>query len=264
MLAMPPILTDRLAGKRFALIDFSLEQQSSISNALTQSHGFCRAFGREALGRNELGTFDVILLRAGVPLDIAAASVLIEIGKPVLLVGPRDVVYQRVAGLGEIAQDFLIEPWDAEDLLLRCVHVLSLAERGVRPARPRDADSHPTVIVADDDASTRAIVQRVLKNSGFVCHAAGDGSEALEMTRTLHPDVVILDVNMPALDGFEVLSRIKDNPDTKAIPVLLLTSRQQETDVLRGFALEAADYVIKPFNPMELTARVSRLIRNSL
>lgn len=263
MLATTPVLADRLLGIRFALIDFSLEQQNSITSMLEQSRAFCRAFSREALTRSELGTFDVILLRAGVPLDIAAAAALIELGKPLLLVGPREIVYQRATGLGEIAQDFLIEPWEPEDLLLRCVHVLSLAGRGFGPARAPRADAHPVIVLADDDASTRAIVERVLKNSGFVCHAADDGNQALEMTGRLHPNAVVLDINMPAMDGFEVLSRIKANPQTKAIPVLLLTARQQEVDVLRGFALEAADYVTKPFNPMELTARISRLVRDN-
>jgi len=90
------------------------------------------------------------------------------------------------------------------------------------------------------------------------CHTAADGLEAIAAARRLKPQVAVLDVNMPGMDGFEVLAAIR----AEGIPsrVVLLTARQQETDVIRGFTLGADDYVVKPFSPMELVARLKRLL----
>ena len=81
------------------------------------------------------------------------------------------------------------------------------------------------------------------------------------MARTFSPHVAILDINMPRMDGFEVLSAIKGDAFTRDVRVVMLSARQRETDVVRGFALGADDYVTKPFSPMELVARVKRALR---
>jgi DNA-binding response OmpR family regulator len=103
-----------------------------------------------------------------------------------------------------------------------------------------------------------ALVRTALQNFGMECHTSGDGAAALEAIRRLEPHAAVLDVNMPGMDGYEVLAAIRasDMP----VKVLLLTARQQENDVLRGFALGADDYVVKPFSPMELVARLKRLL----
>jgi len=90
------------------------------------------------------------------------------------------------------------------------------------------------------------------------CEAVSNGGDVIKAVAGSRPDLVVLDVNMPQLDGFEVLSALKNDQKTKSIPVVLLTARQQETDILRGFSLGAEDYVIKPFSPMELVARIKR------
>ncbi|HEU5162503.1 MAG TPA: response regulator, partial [Thermoanaerobaculia bacterium] len=92
------------------------------------------------------------------------------------------------------------------------------------------------------------------------CEIAADGREALERARALVPDAMILDVNMPYLDGFEVLAAMRNESALQDVPVIILTSVQQESDVVRGFALGADDYVVKPFNPMELLARLRRIV----
>ena len=80
------------------------------------------------------------------------------------------------------------------------------------------------------------------------------------MVRTVVPDIVILDVNMPGIDGFEVLTQLRAENLNARIPVVLLTARHQESDVLKGFSCGASDYITKPFNPMEVTARVARYL----
>ena len=95
----------------------------------------------------------------------------------------------------------------------------------------------------------------------MTCHVAANGKQALESARALKPSAIILDVNMPYIDGFEVLSTLRNDPETADVPIVMLTSVQQESDIVRGFGLGADDYVVKPFNPMELLARIRRLVR---
>jgi DNA-binding response OmpR family regulator len=83
------------------------------------------------------------------------------------------------------------------------------------------------------------------------------------MALRIQPHAIILDVNMPELDGFAVLTQLKQNDRTRSIPVVMLTGMRQEKDIIRGFALGADDYVVKPFNPMELAARLRRLLKAS-
>jgi two-component system phosphate regulon response regulator PhoB len=138
-------------------------------------------------------------------------------------------------------------------------------ERRVAPPTtpaPRAADTTtPRVIVADDDATVVALVSTTLRNYGIECHAAANGQEALEMARDLQPDAIVLDLNMPQLDGFAVLAALRNERATRDVAVVILSARQQEADILRGFGLGADDYVVKPFNPMELAVRLKRMIR---
>ena len=129
------------------------------------------------------------------------------------------------------------------------------ARRKLRQRWAEEADR-----VADDDSTIRALVEAAVGNAGFECRVATDGAAALEMIRSWHPDMAVLDVNMPNRSGFEVLSALRNDPLTREIRVILLTARQQETDIIRGFGLGADDYVIKPFSPMELVARMKRLL----
>jgi len=114
-----------------------------------------------------------------------------------------------------------------------------------------------TVVIADDDDAVRTVVRSALEKYGWRCRVATNGSDALQLIREQRPDAAVLDVNMPGMDGFEVLAAVR----AEGIPVrvILLTARQQEQDVLRGFSLGSDDYVVKPFSPMELVARLKRL-----
>jgi DNA-binding response OmpR family regulator len=128
-------------------------------------------------------------------------------------------------------------------------------------AAPAAAPEDRVVVVADDDLVISALVAATLTSHGIRCHVARHGREALEMTRQLQPSALVLDINMPQMDGFEVLRALKDDPTTASTPVVLLSVRRQEADVLRAFGLGADDYVAKPFNPVELLARLKRVMR---
>lgn len=118
----------------------------------------------------------------------------------------------------------------------------------------------PRVVVADDDNDIRRLVQLTVANAGCDVTAAPDGESALEAVRAVMPDLVILDVLMPRMDGWEVAKELKRDPKTAGIPIMFLTSKGQEHDVLEGFEAGGADYVVKPFSPRELQARVRSVL----
>jgi CheY-like chemotaxis protein len=117
------------------------------------------------------------------------------------------------------------------------------------------------VLIADDDADILLLVKAVLERSGHEVVAASDGAEALAIVRARKPDLAVLDIAMPEVDGLEVLRRLRADPTTSELPVMLLSARAQEADVKRGFASGASAYLKKPFSPRELSEHVAELLR---
>ena len=114
----------------------------------------------------------------------------------------------------------------------------------------------PLVLVADDDPDILSLVTLRLERSGYDVVGAGDGEQALSTALERTPDLALLDVMMPKLDGYEVTERLRSHEATRHVPVILLTARVQEADVARGVEAGADDYVRKPFSTQELGARV--------
>ena len=121
-------------------------------------------------------------------------------------------------------------------------------------------NGRPLILVADDDPDILALVSFRLERAGYDIVAATNGEEAVEVALARRPDLAILDVMMPRLDGYEATRRLREQEDTSHIPVILLTARVQEGDVARGFDAGADDYVKKPFSPQELGARVQAVL----
>jgi len=119
-----------------------------------------------------------------------------------------------------------------------------------------------TILVVDDEEDIVELVQLNLAREGFQTLACTTGEEALEIAESRLPDLIILDVMLPGIDGMEVCRRLKANPDTRQIPVLMLTAKVEEADVVAGLELGAGDYVTKPFSGKVLAARVRRLLRS--
>src|SRR3954471_20009891 len=116
------------------------------------------------------------------------------------------------------------------------------------------------ILVVDDDDDIRGLVRTLLERAGHEVSDASDGREGLRELYAASPDLVILDVAMPGLDGWEVLQRIREVSD---VPVLMLTARDAELERVRGLKGGADDYVVKPFGRQELVARVQALLRRS-
>jgi len=142
------------------------------------------------------------------------------------------------------------------------------AEGGaVDAATPPPVEAPPTTrtlkaLVVDDDPDLRRIVRVMIERSDLGLHVmtAQDGAEALSLADLERPDIVVLDVSMPGLDGFEVCRRLRSDPRTRTVPVLMLTARDSPESVTRGFEEGTDDYVVKPFRPEDLLARMRRMI----
>lgn len=117
-----------------------------------------------------------------------------------------------------------------------------------------------TVLVVDDEDIVREVVCTYLEREGYTTHQASAGRAALELVETTDPDLVVLDVMLPEIDGFSILGELRKRSN---IPVILLTARTEETDRVLGLELGADDYVVKPFSPRELAARVRSVLRRS-
>jgi diguanylate cyclase (GGDEF)-like protein len=116
------------------------------------------------------------------------------------------------------------------------------------------------ILVADDEPHIRRILQFLLENEGYEVFLAEDGSQAWEAVRNFQPDLVLLDVMMPRMDGFAVLDEIRAGFETATLPVIMLTAKGESSDKVRGLRGGANDYVIKPFNHDELLLRVGNLL----
>jgi DNA-binding response OmpR family regulator len=123
-----------------------------------------------------------------------------------------------------------------------------------------NAERQPLVLVADDDADIRALVTFRLERAGYRVVTASDGEQALELARAESPDLAVLDVMMPRLTGLEVTKRLRDQHETSALPVILLTARVQESDIALGIEAGADEYITKPFSPQELGRRVQAIL----
>ncbi|MDX6664941.1 MAG: hypothetical protein QOG68_1147 [Solirubrobacteraceae bacterium] len=116
------------------------------------------------------------------------------------------------------------------------------------------------ILVVDDDADIRGLVKELLERSGALVQEAADGKEALRMLYDVRPELILLDISMPEMDGWQTLERIREMTD---VPVLMLTAREGELEAVRGLKAGADDYVRKPFGRQELLARVQALLRRS-
>lgn len=121
-------------------------------------------------------------------------------------------------------------------------------------------DKQHTVLIADDEAQIRDILSIYFKKEGFKVIEAADGAEALMQTQSAKPDIIILDIMMPVLDGLEVCKQVRKVSD---VPIIMLTARDEDDDRILGLEIGADDYITKPFNAREVVARVNAVLRRS-
>jgi two-component system, OmpR family, alkaline phosphatase synthesis response regulator PhoP len=118
------------------------------------------------------------------------------------------------------------------------------------------------IVLAEDESHIARLITFKLEREGYEIHWAADGGSALEKVKEVIPDLVLLDIMMPVMDGYEVLKNIKRDDSLKDIPVIMLTAKSQEQDIIKGFDLGSEDYIVKPFKPAELAARIKKILRD--
>ena len=118
-----------------------------------------------------------------------------------------------------------------------------------------------TILIAEDEADIRQLVSFNLERETYKTITAGDGKEALTLATSKIPDLIILDLMLPIMDGFSVFKELKIDSRTKDIPVIMLTAKAQLDDIIAGLEMGADDYLTKPFSPKELVLRVKALLK---
>ncbi len=116
------------------------------------------------------------------------------------------------------------------------------------------------IVLAEDEPQIARLIEFKLKKEGYSVTWKENGEEALKAIKEDKPDIILLDIMMPVMGGYEVLRRLKEDENLKSIPVIMLTARAQEKDVVKGIDMGAEDYITKPFHPAELLARVKRIL----
>jgi two-component system alkaline phosphatase synthesis response regulator PhoP len=121
--------------------------------------------------------------------------------------------------------------------------------------------SKPHILVVEDEEDIQELLAYNLGREGYRVTAVGSGEELQQQTRAAVPDLIVLDLMLPGMDGLEVCRRLKGEPDTRNVPIVMLTAKEEESDIVAGLELGADDYVTKPFSPKVLVARVRAVLR---
>jgi len=268
---VPDLIVNELRGKRIGLIGMADREADRICAALERVGAKPRMFASEdSPDLESIRILNAVILHVR-PETLnspwLAPAFVPPPGLPLVFIGGRELLLSLDPGIQARAREFLIDGWQPEEALMRVSFALSRPLASIRPGRGTSeaaaeggsTDLRPeTVVIADDDVSVRTVVQATLQKYGWRCRIANNGVDALQLIRECRPHAAVLDVNMPGMDGFEVLAAIR--AEQIAVRVIVLTARQQEPDILRGFRLGSDDYVVKPFRPMELVARLNRLL----
>jgi CheY-like chemotaxis protein len=263
---MDEIIRQSLAGKRFALMGFEAAEGESIIAMLGSVRGIGHVVGAtpNIPALNTFTPFDACFVNASAvavgeqpaPIEMIARS-----RKPAVVVGTVDELITRLALLADLNRDFIMRPCQAEELLLRTYRILMFIETAVAALPAAVRNGNRRVVLADDDATTVVMISTILKHFHFECDIAHDGVQAFEIARNKRPDLVLLDVSMPRMNGFEALTALRSDLATRNTRIILVSAHHDEAEVVKGFSLGADDYITKPFNSGELMARINRVLR---
>jgi CheY-like chemotaxis protein len=271
MTGVPDHFVQVLRGKSVAVIGFPEAQIPLACASMGRVGARPRIFSAaENLECESVGECDLVMVHVSPEMDRRKLQAAAEgpLAGKLVLAGERRHLTALPPAFQSLVADFLFNGWQSDELLLRLAMacrrnpssaVVASKKVGFQAAetRPRVA-TNTRIVAVDDDPIILALLATTFRKNGMECETANNGGDALRLIRQQTPSVVVLDVNMPGVDGFEVLSAIRS--EDLPIQVVLLTARQQEHDVLRGFQLGADDYLVKPFSPPELLARINRLL----
>jgi DNA-binding response OmpR family regulator len=224
------------------------------------------ATAAEALAHVDRSRPSLILLDLLLP-DLDGRALLLKLREhpataetPVIVLSGKNTAQAKTECFSHGANGFVEKPFDPDMLAALVGAQLRARIREAPAARPTTRGAR--VLVVEDDDMVASVLKHRLTREGLQILHFSDGVEALEAVRTESIDLAILDVKVPGVDGFQLLSELRQRPDTARIPIIMLTAMGSEQDVLRGFQMGANDYIVKPFSPVEVVARVMRLLRS--
>lgn len=233
--------------------DESLSRMLSLKLAQKGIHVINARDGASALSQCQKGVPDLIILDIMMP-GLSGHEVLRRLKQdpayvdvPVVMLTGRAQQQDVVGALHSGAIDYVVKPFDPDHLVSRVEKIL-------------DASRY-TVLIADNDPLILQLLESKFRNRGFKVVLAGDGKDAFDIIRVNPPDLIILDVMMPEVDGISLLKRVRSNTATADIPVIMLSGHKDQRDIDRGMEAGAQDYVAKPFMPDDLIARTLRVLK---
>jgi DNA-binding response OmpR family regulator len=257
-----PDVTSAFAGARFASVGFEGAESLSIAAFLAALGSLTQRISPNFTAlTSDMDSYSAILLNITPSLaESSWISVpqLLALRVPVLAIG----TFADLSSFPAIqvnASELLFRPFSYEELLVRIGRSLARtaqARRNVRGRRLR-------IVIADDDPSIIGLTSGILRAKGFECHEAKNGREALDLARTLLPDLLILDINMPFVHGFDILTALREDPGTSAMRILLFTATESPDAVRLGSELGANSFLRKPFRPFDFLRRVKALLPGS-
>ena len=253
-----------LAGKTVGIVGFTEEQRAELGRRLAAQYcSFLTLSHEEAeFRKGAAASCDLLIIEARdewAAEDALYPANLFRVRKPALVIGNRDILSRVSSWTHGGVREPVTAPWETEDAIWRAAMMLSRAPvTKIRKGHRRN--SQKRILIGDADTSVSALLSAFLTQEGMECHIADNGVATLSLAKTKEADAVIIDASMPGLDGFELLAAIKRDPSMQHVAVVMLTSRQSESDTLRAFGLGADDYLVKPFSPMEVAARIKRLL----
>ena len=263
--AVPLDMVENLTSKQVGLIGFSDSEAARVRAAFDQVHATARDLGAlsQGLGMEAMRAHDLIILNTCTEEGIrcwesVVAQPLLE--KPVLLISSRTALLDSKLALLDHAVDFIIAPWDSEELLCRARRMIGQRPKPLPAAVERN--SKPLVVIADDDPIIHSLLVPMLIKLGVDTFSVHDGQETLDAVRKLSPDVLVLDIGMPRMSGMSVLREIRKVQGNRTLQILMFSVRQQQNDIGMAVAYGANDYAVKPFDPEDVTVRGMRLVRH--
>jgi two-component system cell cycle response regulator DivK len=276
--SLPDFISQELSGKRFALIGFAELEAERMCTALERVGAKPRLFeAKDPPDYPPVRECNLVMVHVRpetLNSQWLAPEFLAPPLVPLVLIGGRQILLSLDPTVQSRAREFLIDSWQPEEALMRLSIALSRIIAVSTPItapsaawEPSDAVAQPNqrrvtgginIVIADDDVTVRTLVRAALENEGIQCQLASNGFDALQLVRDQRPHAAVLDINMPGMDGFEVLGAVR--AEGLPVRIILLTARQHQNDIVRGFSMGADDYITKPFKPTELVARLKRLV----
>ena len=263
-LPVPQPLIDILSGKRIAIVGMPVSDAQRL--AATLERASAQPFLHKATSQPAGTGLDpcdlaVIYVQPGtIPWERRNRTADAANQPALVFVGRREDLFGLDRTFQSMASALLMDSWQPEEALVRISVAISQPRTpGMAPVNRVAAPGTPLhVLLTSADASLLALVRTTFENFEMKYETIPDGTLAVDAVRRLEPDAMVLDTGIPGMDGYQVLSAIR--AEGLEVPVLLLAARHQDGEIVSGMALGAADFLFKPFSPLELVARLKRLI----